>query len=79
MVQMEKNIEEEIKEKIKDRITHDGFFSSSILLFKIDEKAGIFYVLAETESCVAVIERGKYVVSGNSFFIELSTGEKFYI
>lgn len=76
---MEKTFEEEIQDRIRDRIECSGFFNCRVVLFKINEKTGIFYILAEAEYCVSVIDKGKYVVSGDSIFIELSSGEKFYI
>ncbi|CAJ31688.1 hypothetical protein AFV8_gp11 [Betalipothrixvirus puteoliense] len=79
MRRAEKTLEEEIQDKIRDRLFESGYLISHVVIFKMSEKSGFFYIVVEGDQGLTVIERGKYSVSGNSIMIQLTTGETFYI
>ncbi|CAJ31504.1 conserved hypothetical protein [Betalipothrixvirus acidiani] len=79
MVRMEKSVEEEIISKIRDRLCESGYLISHVVLFKMSEKSGFFYIVVEGDQGLTLVERGRYTISGNSLMIQLSTGETFYI
>lgn len=79
MSKAEKSFEESLEDKIRDRFFVPRYLISHVVIFKINEKMGLFYILIEGDQGLVVIEKGKYILSGSLIMIQLSSGEKFFI
>lgn len=64
----------DIASTIRDAFFVRGYPSVYIVLLPRDDKTGIFYVVLGDDVVLSLIERGDYVLSGDTLTLVLSSG-----